>query len=126
MKNQFKDKIVFITGGARGIGKGTAEVFSERGAKLAISDLDGEELKKLGILEADVIFISSKSLSVNARLGKLEGTEQSEAADLGLRVIKDGKQLTISTTEISKESLIELAKKNEYNKIVKNLDILNI
>ena len=70
-----------------------------------------EELNKLGILEADVIFISSKSLSVNARLGKLEGTEQSEAADLGLRVIKDGKQLTISTTEISKESLIELAKK---------------
>ena len=70
-----------------------------------------EELKKLGILEADVIFINSKSLSVNARLGKLEGTEQSESADLGLRVIKDGKQLTISTTEISKESLIELAKK---------------
>jgi len=39
MKDQFEDKIVFITGGARGIGKGTAEVFSERGAKLAVSDL---------------------------------------------------------------------------------------
>ena len=75
-----------------------------------------EELKKLGILEADVIFISSKSLSVNSRLGKLEGTEQSEATDLGLRVIKDGKQLTISTTEISKESLITL---NFHIKILK-------
>ncbi|MBH59755.1 MAG: 3-ketoacyl-ACP reductase [Dehalococcoidia bacterium] len=47
MNDQFRDKVVFITGGARGIGKGTAEVFSERGAKLAISDLDGEELERL-------------------------------------------------------------------------------
>ena len=83
---------------------------SKNSLKEYLSDLIGEELKKLGILEADVIFISSKSLSVNSRLGKLEGTEQSEATNLGLRVIKDGKQLTISTTEISKESLIELAK----------------
>ncbi len=47
MNDQFRDKVVFITGGARGIGKGTAEVFSERGAKLAISDLDSEELERL-------------------------------------------------------------------------------
>ena len=47
MNDQFRDKVVFITGGARGIGKGTAEVFSERGAKLAVSDLDGEELERL-------------------------------------------------------------------------------
>ena len=47
MNDQFRDKVVFITGGARGIGKGTAEVFSERGAKLAVSDLDSEELERL-------------------------------------------------------------------------------
>ena len=47
MKNQFKDKIVFITGGARGIGKGTAEVFSERGAKLALCDSNQNILKEV-------------------------------------------------------------------------------
>ena len=45
-QGQFNDKVIFITGGARGIGKGVGDILSERGASLAISDIDGEELKK--------------------------------------------------------------------------------
>ena len=57
-----------------------------------------EKAIKLGIEEADVIAIESFSLNVTSRLTKLEGIEQNESTDIGLRVINNGKQLTISTT----------------------------
>ena len=69
-----------------------------------------EKVNKLGIKEADVIAIESFSLNVTSRLAKLEGIEQNESTDIGLRIIDNGKQLTISTTDNSQESIIELAK----------------
>ena len=41
-----KDRIVVITGAARGIGQATAKLFSKEGAKLFLSDLDKEPLDK--------------------------------------------------------------------------------
>jgi 3-hydroxybutyrate dehydrogenase len=37
-----KDKVVFITGAASGIGRGIAEEFAKNGAKVVISDLNGQ------------------------------------------------------------------------------------
>ena len=68
-----------------------------------------EKVNKLGIEEADVIAIESFSLNVKSRLTKLEGIEQNESTDIGLRIIDNGKQLTISTTDNSTESMFELA-----------------
>src|SRR6478752_9478609 len=36
------DKVAIVTGSARGIGRATAELLSEHGAKVVINDLDGE------------------------------------------------------------------------------------
>ena len=36
------DKVAIVTGSARGIGRATAELLSEHGAKVLINDLDAE------------------------------------------------------------------------------------
>jgi 3-oxoacyl-[acyl-carrier protein] reductase len=43
---RFKDKVVIITGGARGIGAETAVKFAENGAKVAIFDLNNQGAKE--------------------------------------------------------------------------------
>jgi 3-oxoacyl-[acyl-carrier protein] reductase len=46
---RFKDKVVLITGGGRGIGAATAQWFAKEGAKVAVSDMDAgpaEEVAK--------------------------------------------------------------------------------
>ncbi len=42
MKNDLRDQIAIVTGGATGIGKGIAEVLRERGALVAVVQLEGE------------------------------------------------------------------------------------
>ena len=37
-----EDKVAIVTGSARGIGRATAELLSENGAKVLINDLDGD------------------------------------------------------------------------------------
>src|ERR1051325_93048 len=51
--NRLKDKVAIITGGAVGIGRATAELFVEEGAKVVVADLLMPEVEAL-FVETDI------------------------------------------------------------------------
>jgi NAD(P)-dependent dehydrogenase (short-subunit alcohol dehydrogenase family) len=63
MQSRFQDKVVVVTGGARGIGRAAALRFASEGAQLVVVDLPGPELD--GCLEA-LTGMGAKAIAVAA------------------------------------------------------------
>ena len=67
-----------------------------------------DDAKKAGADAADAILADGDSLSVTYRLGELEQLERSEGGDIGLRVLVGQKQAIVSSSDRSKDALLEL------------------
>jgi len=88
-------------------------------AASAVSDQDALQLlvdlidtaKRGGADGADAVMFKSASLSLARRLGKPEGIERSESDDLGLRVFLGKRQAVVSSTDLSKDALAEIAER---------------
>lgn len=72
---RLKDKVAFVTGSGRGIGRITALTFAREGAKVAVADINGEaaetvaaEIRELGGHGLGVQVDVSKSASVEAAI----------------------------------------------------------
>ncbi len=65
--------------------------------------------KTLGADAADAVVVDSTAISVAHRLGKPEGIERAESADLGLRVFLGKRQAVASTTDLRPEGIDGLA-----------------
>lgn len=70
-----------------------------------------DDAKTAGAEAADAVLYNAVSSSVSWRLGKLEDVERSESADLGLRVIVGKRQASVSTTDLSRNALKDLAER---------------
>ena len=67
--------------------------------------------KKTGADSVDVVYIENTNIDVGCRLKKIEKLERSESNDLGLRFIKNKKQVIVSSNDLRKKSLEELVLK---------------
>jgi D-sorbitol dehydrogenase (acceptor) len=68
-KNRFIDKTAIVTGAGQGVGKKIAVAFAVEGAKVLITDINGENLKDL---EAILINNNSSVISTRADISKIE------------------------------------------------------
>jgi 3-oxoacyl-[acyl-carrier protein] reductase len=71
---QMKDKVVVVTGGARGIGKAIAAAFADKGAKIALIDLNPKDL------EAARDDFASRDIHVSTYAGNVAKEDQVVAA----------------------------------------------
>ena len=44
---ELQDKVILVTGASRGIGRATCQVLAREGAKVGVSSIESEEVKKV-------------------------------------------------------------------------------
>lgn len=64
-----------------------------------------DRAKRAGADAADVVLYNAVSSGVSVRLGNLEDVERSEGLDLGVRLMVGQRQASVSTTDITRQSL---------------------
>jgi PmbA protein len=67
--------------------------------------------RSAGADAADAVFAADRSLSVSVRMGALEDVERSESEELGLRVFVGARSASVSTSDLSWESLDTLVER---------------
>ena len=67
--------------------------------------------RSAGADAADAVFAADRSLSVSVRMGALEDVERSESEELGLRVFVGARSASVSTSDLSSESLDTLVER---------------
>lgn len=75
----FSGKVVLVTGGAKGIGRGVALLFAEAGASLVIVDIDKqhtelvcEQIKNMG---RDALAVEADVSTADGSRGMIQATE---------------------------------------------------
>jgi NAD(P)-dependent dehydrogenase (short-subunit alcohol dehydrogenase family) len=66
----FRGKVALVTGGAKGIGRGTALMFAQAGADVVVVDIDGQAAEQAG---RSITELGAEALVVEADVSSVEG-----------------------------------------------------
>ena len=112
MTRRFENRVAFITGGSRGIGKSIAETFAEEGAKIAIIDINEEAL-----LNVQSEF-KEKGFDILALQANVVNSEEVEAAME--QVIKEYGTLDIlvNNAGIIRDNLLFKMTDNDWDQVI--------
>ncbi|MDR3209465.1 MAG: SDR family oxidoreductase, partial [Oscillospiraceae bacterium] len=105
----FKDKIVFITGGASGAGLGQAQVFTEAGAKVVVADMNRQRLNEA---------IKSGSADYAIRLDVTDRKAFAAAADEIEKVYGECPDVIILTAGVNVFGPAEASTYDDYDWVV--------
>lgn len=108
----FRDKIVLVTGAARGIGKGIAQKFAHNGATTILSDVNEEGLAET---TQELKDINPQTDSIVFDVSEKEATQQAIKT-----IIQDYKRIDIlvNNAGIARDALIMRAKKKDWDKVL--------
>ncbi|MDR1299908.1 MAG: SDR family oxidoreductase [Oscillospiraceae bacterium] len=109
----FKDKIVFITGGASGAGFGQAQMFSEAGAKVVIADVRQDHLDEA------MEYFKGKNVPVHAiRLDVTDRAGYAAAADEIERIHGAAPDILVLTAGVNVFGPAEASSYDDYDWVV--------
>ena len=79
--------------------------------ELSILETIAKTVQKLGADDCDAICVKSISLSICQRMGSMEKIERSESSDVGVRVFIGQKQAIVSSSDVTKSALQQVAER---------------
>ena len=106
---RLKDKVALITGGARGIGYATAEVFLREGAKVVVVDVD-----------ADAVSTAAKELGEGARGMVMDVTDRSSVDKVVQKIVEDlGRiDILVNNAGIIKDAQLAKMEESDFDAVV--------
>ncbi|MEK9198408.1 3-oxoacyl-ACP reductase FabG [Ureibacillus sp. 179-F W5.1 NHS] len=112
MTGRFDNRVAFITGGSRGIGKGIAETFAEEGAKIAIIDINEEALNEV---EAE---FKEKGYTILTMQANVVNAEEVEAAMEQVVSQFGSLDILVNNAGIIRDNLLFKMTDSDWNQVI--------
>lgn len=102
---RLKDKVAIITGAASGIGRATAHLFAQEGAKLVLNDIDEAKLARLatGLAPAQVAMVAG-DIALEETASRLANIAKAEFGRIDILINNAGMHLAQDITDMSSET----------------------
>lgn len=115
--NRFQDWVVVVTGGGRGIGRATAELFTREGAVVYVADLDEDAARESARAMGARAFARKVDVTVQTEIAALMSEIDSRHGRLDTLVANAGRPYfltTLSASEIDWQSCLDLNLKSVW------------
>jgi len=111
-KMEFQDKIVLITGAARGIGRAAALAFANEGASVVLNDINKEQLSETAI---EVGKIGVKCMSIIASTAV-----KSDVDDMFQRIMETfgGLDILVNNAGITRDAFLHKMTEEQWEKVI--------